>query len=365
MCQHLNLDYTIYVWVDWFYHWVLVLQYLILDSTRDWICRPMSPKSPESGVWKLKSVAVAIHPVTVMMIRKHLLGQLVIQSACIQTCNSNFKTIFNLLTDRLPDCLGPGPRGSGLARLGSARLGSTWFGLSRHCLGIRIGAGNGNAFWVTLVPICPSSLPSSVTFVTTARGEPRASGALAVVVLRCWGAVDDADSDVDAESDTDDDDCSPFPPRHPPPASLPASLPQLPPMFVGGRLKAQRSCNSELWMPVQLLCNLSYWLPDWDPSPPSCLSTAPSIWFLNLLDNLGAAPLQVAPNVVFFVRPSVNVSGLLFRVYWPGKGVWIIIFKNWKYFLYNNIIHFPIKGVEVILFQFLNNYFHGFHSVYR
>jgi len=42
-----------------------------------------------------------------MLIRKHLLGQLVIQSACIQTCNSNFKTIFNLLTDRLPDWLGP------------------------------------------------------------------------------------------------------------------------------------------------------------------------------------------------------------------------------------------------------------------
>lgn len=126
MCQHLNLDYTIYVWVDWFYHWVLVLQYLILDSSRDWICRPESPKSAESGLWKLKSVAVAIQPVTVMMIRKHLLGQLVIQSACIQTCNSNFKTIFNLLTDRLPDCLGPGPRGSGLAWLGSAWLGLAW-----------------------------------------------------------------------------------------------------------------------------------------------------------------------------------------------------------------------------------------------
>lgn len=34
-------------------------------------------------------------------------GELVIQSACIQTCNSNFKTIFNLLTERLPDWLGP------------------------------------------------------------------------------------------------------------------------------------------------------------------------------------------------------------------------------------------------------------------
>jgi len=41
---------------------------------------------------------------------------------------------------------------------------------------------------VTLVPICPSSLPSSVTFVTTASGEPRTSGA--------------AD---DAESESDDD----------------------------------------------------------------------------------------------------------------------------------------------------------------
>lgn len=34
-------------------------------------------------------------------------GELVIQSACIQTCNSNFKTIFNLLTEQLPDWLGP------------------------------------------------------------------------------------------------------------------------------------------------------------------------------------------------------------------------------------------------------------------
>lgn len=166
-----------------------------------------------------KSVA-APQSVTVMLIRKHLLGQLVIQSACIQTCNSNFKTIFNLLTDRLPDWLGPSPspsprvglsfsfrsksqrsraRGRGLA------LSAVWVSeseLGAGELGGR-GAGNGNAFWVTLVPICPSSLPSSVTFVTTASGEPRTSGAAHDAQSESE-FESQSDADADAESDTDE-----------------------------------------------------------------------------------------------------------------------------------------------------------------
>jgi len=95
------------------YH--ICMRWLILPSgaaTFNFRLQQRLGRSRRSAIGGPKTVVSSPQSVTVMLIRKHLLGQLVIQSACIQTCNSNFKTIFNLLTDRLPDWLGPCPKPS-------------------------------------------------------------------------------------------------------------------------------------------------------------------------------------------------------------------------------------------------------------